>query len=378
MAQDILFRPLQLGALALDHRVVMAPLTRMRAQQPGDVPHELNATYYGQRASKGGLLISEATDINPFTKGYVRVPGIYTPKQIYGWRKVTSAVHAKGGFIVNQIWHVGRVSHTSLQPDGALPVAPSAIPAPGEGFDANGNSVPYEIPQALTLGKIAAIRDDFVQAALNAREAGFDGVEIHGANGYLIDQFLHDGSNQRTDAYGGSIENRARFLLEIVDAVVARIGADRVGVRLSPWSGILGMQDSSGVALWKYVIAALGQRRIAYLHLIEPRADFTNDEKPLDMEAPDVAALFKQAFDGPVISAGGFLPDTAAAAVATGNSDAIAFGRPFIANPDLPARIRNGWPLNRHDRATFYGGAAEGYTDYPFMSAAAQRAHAAP
>ncbi|WP_425388004.1 alkene reductase [Azospirillum halopraeferens] len=356
--------------MALKHRVVMAPLTRMRAKQPGDVPYELNAEYYGQRASEGGLLITEATDINPFTKGYRSVPGVYTPAQIAGWKKVTAAVHAKGGFIVNQIWHVGRVSHSSLQPGGVLPVAPSAIPAPGEGFNADGIAVPYETPRELTVDEIAAIKADFGQAARNAREAGFDGVEIHGANGYLLDQFLHDGSNQRTDEYGGSVENRARFLLEVVDAVVAGIGGDKVGVRLSPWSGILGMQDSTGLTLWEHVIAELGKRKIAYLHLIEPRADFTNDERPLDMDAPDVAALFKKAFGGPIISAGGFLPDTAAAAVASGKSDAIAFGRPFIANPDLPERIRNGAPLNKHNRATFYGGAAEGYTDYPFLAAA--------
>jgi len=370
MKQDLLFDPLQLGAMTLKHRVVMAPLTRMRAKQPGDIPHELNALYYSQRASEGGLLITEATDINRFTKGYRWVPGVFTPGQIEGWKRVTAAVHLKGGYIMNQIWHVGRVSHTSLQPGSALPVAPSAIPAPGKVTDAEGNSVPYETPRELTGDEIATIRDDFVQAARNAREAGFDGVEVHGANGYLIDQFLHNGSNQRTDEYGGSIENRARFLLEVVDAVSGAIGSDRVGVRLSPWSGILGMRDSDGLTLWEHVIAELGKRRIAYLHLIEPRADFTNDEKPLDMDAPNVAELFKQAFGGPIISAGGFLPDTAAAAVASGKSDAIAFGRLFIANPDLPERIRHHSPLNKPNRATFYGGAEEGYTDYPRLTAA--------
>ncbi|WEK02949.1 MAG: alkene reductase [Candidatus Devosia phytovorans] len=369
MAQDVLFNPLQLGAIALKHRVVMAPLTRMRAKQPGDIPYALNAEYYGQRASDGGLQITEATDINPFTKGYVWVPGIFTAEQVQGWKAVTEAVHAKGGFIFNQIWHVGRISHTLLQPNCVLPVAPSAIAAPGNTSDAQGNSVPYETPRALELDEIAAITKDFVQAARNAREAGFDGVEVHGANGYLIDQFLNDGSNQRTDQYGGSIENRARFLLEVVDAVGAAIGTDRMGVRLSPWSGIQGMQDSSGVALWEYVVRELGKRKIAYLHLIEPRSDFTNDEKPLDVSAPDVASLFRKAFGGPVISAGGFVPETAAEAVSAGKSDAVAFGRPFIANPDLPQRIKVGAALNKHVRATFYGGGAEGYTDYPFMVA---------
>lgn len=363
-----LFTPLQLGALTLKHRVVMAPLTRMRARQPGDVPYELNAEYYGQRASEGGLQISEATDINPFTKGYPGVPGIYTPEQIEGWKKVTSAVHTKGGLIVNQIWHVGRISHSSLQPGGVLPVAPSPIPVPGTVFNAEGNAVTSETPRELTIEEVITIKADFVQAALNAREAGFDAVEIHGANGYLLDQFLHDGSNQRTDEYGGSIENRARFLLEVVDAVACELGRDRVGVRLSPWSGILGMQDSTGTKLWEYVITELGKRNIAYLHLIEPRADFTDDEKPLDMNAPDVATLFKQAFGGPIISAGGFVPESASVAVSSGKSDAIAFGRFFIANPDLPMRIRNASPMNKHNRKTFYGGGAEGYTDYPALA----------
>ncbi len=367
MAQDTLFTPLQIGAVTLKHRVVMAPLTRMRAAQPGDVPHALNAEYYGQRASEGGLQISEATDITPQAHGYPWVPGVYSDEQIAGWRLTTDAVHAKGGYIFNQIWHVGRVSHSSMQPGGALPVAPSAIAVTGDHMDAQANAVPFETPRPLEIDEIAGIVGDFVQAARNSRKAGFDGVEIHGANGYLLDQFLNDGSNHRTDRYGGSIENRARFALEVVDAVVAAIGADRVGVRLSPWSGKLDMQDSTGVAVWEYVITELGKRNIAYLHLIEPRADFTNDEKPLDMDAPDVAALFKKAFGGPIISAGGFVPATAAATVASGKSDAIAFGRPFIANPDLPQRIRLGAPLNKHNRATFYGGGAEGYIDYPFL-----------
>lgn len=377
MAQDTLFTPLQLGAFTLKHRVIMAPLTRMRAKQPGDVPYELNTEYYGQRASDGGLQISEATDITPQAHGYPWVPGIYSDEQISGWRLVTNAVHAKGGFLFNQIWHVGRVSHSTMQPAGALPVAPSAIAVSGEHMDAHANPVPFETPRALGVGEIHAIVEDFVQAARNARSAGFDGVEIHGANGYLLDQFLHDGSNRRTDQYGGSIENRSRLLLEIVDAVAMAIGADRVGVRLSPWSGILEMKDSAGLALWEYVIAELGKRDIAYLHLIEPRADFTNDEKPLDMDAPDVASLFKTAFGGPIISAGGFTPETAAAAVASGNTDAVAFGRMFIANPDLPERMRKGAPLNKHNRATFYGGGAEGYTDYSFLVGAQSHAAAA-
>lgn len=371
MKVDPLFQPIKLGALELSHRVVMAPLTRMRALEPGNIPHALNAKYYSQRASKGGLLITEATDISPQARGYRRVPGVFTPEQVAGWKTVTQAVHEKGGLIVDQIWHVGRVSHSSLQPAYARIVGPSAIAAPGEISDANGEAVPFETPRALKLDEIATIQADFVQAAINARSAGFDAVEVHGANGYLIDQFLNNGSNMRADQYGGSIENRARFLLEVVDAVAAAIGADRLGVRLSPWSGILGMADSDGVRLWQHVISELGKRKIAYLHLIEPRADFTNDERPLNMSAPDVASLFKKTFNGPTISAGGYQPDTAREAIASGKADAVAFGRPFIANPDLPDRLRTNAPLNRHVRATFYGGDAVGYTDYPFLETVA-------
>ncbi len=371
MNTDPLFQPANLGALALKHRVVLAPLTRMRAQQPGDLPYDLHAEYYSQRASEGGLVITEATDITPQAHGYPWVPGVYSDEQLAGWRKVTDAVHAKGGLIVNQIWHVGRVSHSSMQPGGALPVAPSAIAHPGDHMDANGATMPFETPRALELDEIAAITQDFVQAARNARSVGFDGVELHGANGYLIDQFLRVGANVRTDQYGGSVENRARFLLETVDAVVAAIGADRVGIRLSPWGGFGGMSEDDGQALWTYVITELGKRELAYLHLIEPRADFTNDDGTLDADAPDVAALFTKLFGGPVISAGGYKADTALAAVESGKATAVAFGRTFIANPDLPERIRVGAELNPYNRATFYGGAAEGYTDYPFMAEAA-------
>jgi N-ethylmaleimide reductase len=269
MAVDPLFQPLKLGALELNHRVVMAPLTRMRAYEPGNIPHALNAQYYGQRASAGGLQITEATDISPEARGYRQVPGVFTADQIKGWKTVANAVHEKGGLIVNQIWHVGRVSHSSLQPNNARPVAPSAIAAPGAISNANGETVPFETPRALELHEIASIQGDFVQAAINARSAGFDAVEVHGANGYLVDQFLNSGSNIRTDQYGGPIRNRSRFLLEVVDAIASAIGADRLGVRLSPWSGILGMDDSDGVRLWQHVIGELGKRKIAYLHLIE-------------------------------------------------------------------------------------------------------------
>jgi len=367
MQSDPLFTPLKLGAVALKHRVIMAPMTRMRSAQPGNVPHALNAEYYRQRASEGGLLITEATDITPQAQGYRGTPGLYSDEQIAGWRAVTDAVHAKGGFIFSQIWHVGRISHSSLQPGGALPVAPSAVRPAGEHTDASGQNVPYETPRALEEAELAELVSDFVTAARNAREAGFDGVEVHGANGYLLDQFLRNGSNKRTDRYGGSIENRARLLLEVVDAVIAALGAERVGVRLSPWNGFNDMSDSDGEALWNYVAAELDKREMAYLHVVEPRSDFTTDLPP-DANARDAASHFKSFFKGPLISTGGYVAETARAAVADGRADAIAFGRPFISNPDLPERLRIGAAVTRYDRATFYGGDHRGYTDYASLA----------
>ncbi|WP_207477081.1 alkene reductase [Arenibaculum pallidiluteum] len=367
MPSASLFAPLHLGGVELSHRVVMAPLTRLRSRQPGDVPQPLNARYYGQRASKGGLIITEATDISAGAHGYPGAPGIYSDEQIAGWRLVTDAVHARGGFIFAQIWHTGRVSHSSLRPDGAQPVAPSAVAAPGMHMDAQGRPVPFEVPRALGEDEIPAIIADFRRAAENARVAGFDGVEIHGANGYLLDQFLQDGTNRREDRYGGPIENRARLLLEVVDAVSAAWSADRVGVRLAPWGRANGMQDSDPEALFGHVAAQLGTRGLAYLHLVEPRADQNSDVNALDPNAPDAGQHFRSRFGGPVIGAGGFTAETAGRAVAEGRADAIAFGRLFIANPDLPERIRRGAALNRYDRSTFYGGDARGYIDYPAL-----------
>jgi N-ethylmaleimide reductase len=365
---DALFRPLRLGALALGHRVVMAPLTRLRSRQPGDVPRALNAEYYGQRASEGGLQIAEATDIAEQARGYPGAPGVYSPEQIAGWRLVTDAVHAKGGLIALQIWHTGRISHSSMQPGGALPVAPSAIAAPGNHMDRTFNPVPFETPRALREDELPGIVELFRQAAVNAEAAGFDGVEVHSANGYLLDQFLQDGTNQRDDRYGGSIENRARLLLEVVDAVASVRGADRVGVRLSPWGKFNGMHDSDPGAILDHVGAALGARGLAYLHVVEPRADQGSDVNALNPNAPDAASRAKAAFRGGVISAGGYVHDTATRAIAEGRADAIAFGRLFIANPDLAERFRLGASLNRYDRSTFYGGEAHGYTDYPALA----------
>lgn len=367
MTIDPLFQPLQLGAVTLAHRVVMAPLTRMRSWQPGDVPQPLNATYYGQRASHGGLIITEATDIAAEARGYPGAPGAYSLAQLAGWRLVTDAVHAKGGLIFLQIWHTGRISHSSMQPGGAVPVAPSAVAAPGNHMDAQGNPVPFETPRALGLEELPRIVGLFRETAAKARATGFDGVEIHSANGYLLDQFLQDGTNRREDRYGGTIEHRSRLLLEVVDAVAAEIGAGRVGVRLSPWGRFNGMHDSDPGALFDHVTAKLGERGLAYLHLVEPRADQTSDVNALDPNAPDAASRFKGRFGGPIIAAGGFTRETAAQAIAGGSVDAVAFGRLFIANPDLPERFRLGVPLNRYDRATFYGGDARGYTDYPAL-----------
>ncbi len=363
-----LFTPLHLGAIELKHRIVMAPLTRLRSRQRGDVPQPMNAEYYGQRASGGGLIVTEATDIAAHARGYPGAPGIYSDEQISGWKAVTDAVHAKGGFIFAQIWHTGRISHSSMQPDGQVPVAPSAIPDQGMHMNARGEAVPFETPRELQLEEISSIVGGFRQATINARQAGFDGVEIHGANGYLIDQFLRDGTNRRTDGYGGSIARRSRFLLETVDAVADAWEANRVGVRLSPWGGFNDMRDSSTRELFNHVATELGNRHLAYLHLVEPRADQKSDVNALDPNAPDAAATFQDAFRGPIIATGGFTREAAEQAVEDGRADAIAFWRLFIANPDLPERFRAGAALNRYDRSTFYGGGKRGYTDYPSLA----------
>jgi len=365
MANEALFQPLTVGALTLSHRVVMAPLTRLRSRQPGTVPQEMNAVYYGQRATKGGLQIAEATDISPTAVGYPGAPGIWTDEQVAGWKLVTDAVHAKGGFIFDQIWHTGRISHSSMQPGGTVPFAPSAIAAGGKHMTVTFQSTEFETPRALETAEIAGLVADFRKAAENAKKAGFDGVEVHGANGYLIGQFLHDGSNTRTDQYGGSIENRGRFLMEVVDEVVKVWGADRVGVRLSPWGKNNSQVESDPLALYSYVATQLGQRKLAYLHLVEPRADQSSEVN--DANAPDAAATFKSKFGGVVIAAGGFNGESGAQTVADGKADAIAYGRHFIANPDLAERLHRGSALNAYDRSTFYGGGDKGYTDYPTL-----------
>jgi len=370
MSTGILFTPLRLGAIQLPNRIVMAPLTRMRAGI-GHAPAALNAEYYAQRSS-AGLIVSEGTAISPQAHGYPNQPGIYTAEQITGWRAVVDAVHAHGGRIVLQIGHNGRNSHSSLMPNGELPVAPSsvlpAIPALTKTFQ----QVPAEIPRALEASEIPVIVGAFRRAALNAIDAGFDGVELQGANSHLIEQFLEDGTNQRTDIYGGSKENRARFLLEIVDEVGAAIGMDRLGVRLSPFGQYGGIHDSNPLELFTFVITELGKRRVAYLHVIEGRGSEMGLTDELHPNALNNAELFRPAFDGPFISAAAYTPASAAQAIENKNADAIAFGRLFIANPDLVERIREDGPLNVFDRSTFYGGGAHGYTDYRTLDMPAQ------
>jgi N-ethylmaleimide reductase len=362
MSFELLFTPLRLGAIQLPNRIVMAPLTRMRAGA-GHAPTALNAEYYAQRSS-AGLIIAEGTAISPRAHGYPNAPGIYTAEQIAAWRTVTDAVHAHGGRIVLQIGHNGRNSHSSLIPDGGLPVAPSRIPPTIPALTKDFQQVPSEIPRALETSEIPDIVGTFRQAAVNAMEAGFDGVELQGANSHLIEQFLEDGTNQRTDEYGGPKENRARFLVEIVEEVGAAIGKDRLGVRLSPFGQYGGIHDSQPLELFTFVITELSKRRIAYLHVIEGRGSEIGLTDELHASALNNAELFRPAFDGPFISAAAYTPASAAQSIENGHADAIAFGRLFIANPDLVRRIQEDGPLNTFDRSTFYGGGAHGYTDY--------------
>jgi N-ethylmaleimide reductase len=355
-----LYTPIKLGAVELAHRVVAAPLTRLRSEQPGDIPGQLMATHYGQRASKGGLQIAEATTVSVVGRGYLGAPGIYSDAQVEGWRKVTDAVHAKGGKIFLQLWHVGRQSHVEMT-GGVAPVAPSAVPFEQVVFIKEG-WVPVSPARALETDEIADIVEQFRAGAQRAKAAGFDGVEIHGANGYLLDQFLQDGSNKRTDRYGGSIENRARLLLEVVEAVTSVWGGDRVGVRVGPSGSWAGMSDSNPAALFGYVAEQLNAFGLAYLHVIEPR--IVGAEAPVEGLAPVAAAQLRKAFKGPIIAAGGFEREGAQAIVEQGDADLVAFGRHFSANPDLVERLKRNLPLNPYDRDTFWGGDHRGYTDF--------------
>jgi len=355
-----LFTPTRLGAIEVGNRIAMAPLTRNRAIE-GRVPNPLAIQYYEQRAS-AGLIIAEATQISPLGQGYLDTPGIYSQAQIDAWRKVTDAVHARGGRIVLQLWHVGRISHTSLLPDGEVPVAPSALRANGKTFTEKGFEDVSE-PRALRLDEIPALIQDFRQAARNAITAGFDGVEVHAANGYLIDQFLRDGSNLRTDEYGGSIENRTRLLDEVVRAIASEIGAERTGVRLSPVTPANDARDSQPQPLFERAVDRLDAiGGLAFVHVIEGATG-----GPRDNIAFDYAAL-RAKFKSPWIANNGYDKDSAEQAIASGYADMIAFGRAFIANPDLVERLRLGVALSDLDPDTLYGGGAKGYTDYPSVS----------
>lgn len=352
-----LFSPVKLGSIAMSNRMVMAPLTRNRASMEG-VPQEINVTYYEQRAS-AGLIITEATPISPMGHGYPLLPGIYTDAQIAGWKKVTDAVHAKGGKIVIQLWHVGRISHPTLL-NGATPVAPSAIKPAGKAFTFDG-LVDYVTPRALEANELPGIVADYVQAAKNALKAGFDGVEIHSANGYLLDQFLRDGSNQRTDSYGGSIENRARLLMEVTKAVVDAIGSDKVGLRLSPVNPFNDMKDSNPQAVFNYVTEQLNQFNLAYLHVVEGGIHGGGVADPFDF------AAMRKLCKSPYIANLSYDKARGNAAIASGHADAVAYGVPFISNPDLVERFRKDAPLNEADSSSFYGGTEKGYTDYPTL-----------
>jgi N-ethylmaleimide reductase len=360
-----LFTPVQVGAITLTHRIVMPPMSRLRAQWPSGVPSDLMLEYYGQRTSDGGLIFTEATAVASSARGYRGAPGIYNNEQVSGWKRITDAVHAKGGCMFAQLWHAGRTTHVAVT--GEQPVTasvdpvywadPSILVVTPVGFS---QPSPH---RALETAEIAGIVQQYRAAALNAKKAGFDGVELMAANGHLIDQFLQDNSNKRTDRYGGTIENRARLLLEAVVALVNVWGADRVGVRIAPSGTFNDMADSNPRTLFRYVAERLNDFRLAYLHVIEPRIKGGQ----LIAEGQDSVAAqeLSKVFHGPIIAAGGFEPDTAEATVANGDASLIAFGRHFIANPDLPKRIKLGLPLNPYDRSTFYGFEARGYTDYP-------------
>lgn len=354
----MLFTPLKAGALNLSNRMLMAPLTRARSDL-AHMPNELMAQYYAQRAS-AGLIVTECTMIAPGTSAFVTEPGIYSPEQIEAWKTVTDAVHAKGGKIVMQIWHAGRAAHPLLN-QGAETISASAIAVGGEVQTPSGK-VPHAIPHALTTAEISTVVAAFASAAKNAIAAGFDGVEVHAANGYLIDQFLRDGANQRTDVYGGSMENRARFLFEVLTAVSAAIGSDRVGVRLSPLNSYNSMIDSDPLGLIAFLAERLNDFNLAYLHLM--RADF------FQQQTGDVMTVARAHYKGVLIGNMGYSSEEAAAAILDNKLDAVAFGTGFLANPDLPARVQAGAALNVPDQATFYTPGAKGYTDYPTLQTA--------
>lgn len=354
-----LFSPMKMGSMELANRIVMAPVTRSRYAEDG-IPNELHATYYAQRAS-AGLIVAEATNISAQGRGYAATPGIWSEAQVAGWKMVTDAVHAAGGKIVSQLWHVGRFSSVELQPNGEAPVAPSAIKAEGNTYTVDG-FVPVSMPRALDTEEIPGIIEQYKRAAENAKRAGFDGVEVHSANSYLLDQFLRDSTNQRTDKYGGSIENRARLTLEVTEAIVKIWGNDRVGIRLSPVTPDAGNTppDSNVMAMYGYLIQQLNQFELAYLHFVEG-ATATSRFVPEDVDLDALAAQF----NGPFIGNNNYDLELAIDRRARGQIDAVAFGRLFISNPDLVERLRRGAELTIAPRESYYGGGAKGYTDWP-------------
>lgn len=360
-----LFSTYELGPYHLSNRIVMAPMTRSRAAQPGNIPSELNALYYAQRAS-AGLIVTEGAQISPQGQGYPWTPGIFTIEQIEGWRRVADQVHGAGGHVFLQLWHVGRISHPRLQPQGELPVAPSAIAPVGEAFvlDEQGQPtmLPFVTPRELALSELPGIVTQYVQAAKNALSAGIDGVEIHAANGYLLDQFISSRTNHRRDAYGGSISNRIRMLLDVVDAVARVCGSKRVGVRISPFGTFNDIADEHPEALFETIAEALSSREIGYLHVVDPSFDGHPD---IRQRAKELMRLIRQRFAGTLILCGGYDRERADAALVENRADLIGFGRLFIANPDLPVRLKTHAPLNTPDPSLFYGGGIQGYVDYP-------------
>jgi N-ethylmaleimide reductase len=359
MTQE-LFTPLKVGAIEAKNRIVMAPLTRSRADNDTGEVNDLHVEYYAQRAG-AGIIITEAAQISAEGKGYIKTPGIYTEGQVAAWKKVTDAVHKAGGKIVIQLWHVGRISHVDIQPNGQKPVAPSAIAANMKTFTGDG-MVPTSEPRALELDEMPRIVEDYVHATKMAKKAGFDGVEVHGANGYLLDQFMKTSSNKRDDAYGGSVENRARLLLEVLEGVTKAWDGDHVGLRLSPFSPANDIADENPQETFEYVIRELNKFGLAYLHMVEGSTGQSRDLK----EGEDLAKL-RKLFDGVYMANNLYDREMAIKAVADGVADLVAFGRPYIANPDLAKRLERDAPLNEGDTSTFYAGGKEGFTDYPFL-----------
>ena len=365
MTTETLFRPLKVGPHTLSHRVVMAPLTRMRASVPEAAANALNARYYAQRATAGGLIVAEASQVDPGGRLAPSTPGIHSDAQVEGWRGVVDAIHARGGIAFLQLWHVGRLSHASYQADGGPPVAPSAVRAEGTVLAADGRREPMQTPRALRADELPALVEAYARAARNAMRAGFDGIEVHAANGYLLEQFIRDSVNRRADDYGGSVQNRIRLTLECIDAAVEVFGRDRVGIRLSPVSGANACpQDSNPQATYMALVEALDARRIAYLHFIEGNTGVEHHARGFDFGAA------RRAFRGTYVANNRYSRQMAIDAVASGAADAVAFGVPFISNPDLPRRLAIDAPLAPANTKTYYGPEAVGYTDYPSLQTA--------